>query len=44
MKNMNNDELRKEHEKEAIRKREAYIIKTKGDDSKIFEKKLKRKM
>ena len=43
MKNMNNDELRKERKKEAIRKREAYINK-KSDDSEIVEKKLKRKM
>ena len=38
MKNMNNDELRKEREK-ALRKREAYIKNKNSDSSKIFEKK-----
>ena len=37
---MNCDELKKEREKEAIRKREAYINKKKSNDSKIVEKKL----
>ena len=40
---MNCDELKKEREKEAIRKREAYI-KENSYNSKIVEKKLKRKM
>ena len=44
MKNMNNDELIKEREKEALRKREAYIKNRNSDSSKIVEKKLKRKM
>ena len=39
MKNMNNDELKKEREKEALRKREAYIKNKNSDSSKIVEKK-----
>ena len=35
---MKNDELRKEHEKEALRKREAYIKNKNCDSSKIVEK------
>ena len=41
---MNCDELKKERETDAIRKREAYINKKNSDDSKIVEKKLKRKI
>ena len=41
---MNCDELKKECETEAIHKREAYINNKNSDDSKIGEKKLKRKM
>ena len=36
--------LKKLHEKEALRKREAYIKNKNSDSSKIVEKKLKRKM
>ena len=39
MKNMYNDELRKEREKEALRKREAYIKNKNSDGRKIVEKK-----
>ena len=41
---INCEELKKERETEAIHKREAYINKKNSDDSKIVEKKLKRKM